>query len=455
MNLFYSGPKDLINKLSKVLLTGLSKVITTMSSEGPDIQNAAYAAISQLALVCPDAVNQNVNLVVAYFTQLEEAPTEIQDSIREALIAIAQSFSWKKQQNLHEDKKGESVDPILTANGKFIPNSNQLLLLGLLTEKAESKSTIVHNAASVYLTTCFPDFYVPSRYLLIVLCGQNSSLKETITTYLYGVSKKDNVNYSNIVSVDDVDEESIKLSRTENEGANFLSATEQKKIILPNFLHLIRHVNEVSMKRLANPNERFPVGRFILAYNIETYVEILDYLRHCLWYSAGVQSYPGDEKKIHIVGKYIRKLKEEGFLDEMEMYSSLIRNLVSARKGFTELSCLNDLLSATPEIIAEKNIQLLPILTASLKEISETNRSLIAKVFGVLLAYGTEDKEFDSQIKDLFGMSQRSLEYQHGCILAISNAFYRKISKLKNENSITIEKLNDWTQLTETINLLG
>lgn len=33
---------DLINKISKVILSGVSKLIGTESTEHPDIQNAAY-----------------------------------------------------------------------------------------------------------------------------------------------------------------------------------------------------------------------------------------------------------------------------------------------------------------------------------------------------------------------------------------------------------------------------
>ena len=200
----FSGQPDLINKLSKVLLTGLTKLIGKDSSEPSEVQNAAYNAMSQLAIVCPNAVNQDMNLVVSYFNHLEEGPSELQTSIREALVAIAQAFNWQKLPKIEKLENKEEVshmDNIMTANGRFIPNSNQILLLGLLEEKAESKLTIVQNVTSVYLTTCFPDFYVPSRYLLLVICGGSSSLKEMMTTYLYGVSKKDHINYTAITSV--------------------------------------------------------------------------------------------------------------------------------------------------------------------------------------------------------------------------------------------------------------
>lgn len=155
--LFGSGTQELIDKISKVILSGVSKLIGVEATETADIQNAAYCAMAQLARKCPSIVNKDLQLTVAYFTHLTKAPTELHDSIREALIAIAPAFKWNETD---------------AAAADFVANSNQKLLLAMLSEHAESKSTIVQNVACTFLTTCFPEHYVPARYLLLLIAGE-------------------------------------------------------------------------------------------------------------------------------------------------------------------------------------------------------------------------------------------------------------------------------------------
>lgn len=117
--------------------------------------------MAQLARKCPDTVSRDLQIVVAYFNHLIQAPTELHDSIREALISIAPAFRWQ----LKQSENGPGGD-------EFVPNSNLKLLLALLTEHTESKLTIVQNVVCVFLTTCFPDHYVPARYLLLLIAGE-------------------------------------------------------------------------------------------------------------------------------------------------------------------------------------------------------------------------------------------------------------------------------------------
>lgn len=137
------------------------KLIGAASKEPFDIQNAAYSAMAQLARKCPDIVNKDLQLVVSHFEHLAQAPTELHDSIREALISMAPAFRWDFPAN---------DEPSNAQN--FVPNSNQKLLLAMLTEHAESKLTIVQNVTCTFLTTCFPEHYVPARYLLLLIAGE-------------------------------------------------------------------------------------------------------------------------------------------------------------------------------------------------------------------------------------------------------------------------------------------
>jgi len=104
----------------------------------------------------------------------------------------------------------------------------------VLQDQTESKLPIAQNIASLFLTTCFPSYFVPARYLLLVLCGNSAQLRETIYGYLYGSQRKDHVNYAKLISIDsvadDADEKVLVLDQT---------------IILPGFKPLIHYIAQV------------------------------------------------------------------------------------------------------------------------------------------------------------------------------------------------------------------
>lgn len=60
--------------------------------------------------------------------------------------------------------------------------------------------------------------------------------------------------------------------------------------------------------------------------------------------------------------------------------------------------CLYDLINAAPEIVAKSQMHLLEPLTYSLKDVSEVTRIHVAQIYGILLAYGLSDEEFDEKV---------------------------------------------------------
>lgn len=160
-----SGPTELIDKISKVILSGVVKLVGTTSTETYDIQNAAYGALAQLARKCPKIFNKDLQMLVSYFDHLTKAPTELHDSIREALVSIAPAFRWDFDGSAQSDGDIE-------LRPHFMPNSNQKLLLAMLSEHSESDNAIVQNVVCVFLTTCFPEYYAPARYLLLLMAGE-------------------------------------------------------------------------------------------------------------------------------------------------------------------------------------------------------------------------------------------------------------------------------------------
>lgn len=418
----------------------MAKLIGTSSTEAYDVQNAAYNVVAQLARVCPKIVNKDLQLVAAYFDHLTVAPSELHTSIREALISIAQAFSWDfgKEKNV--------PNTIL-----FMPNANQNLMLAMLAQHVESKMQIIQNVSSIFLTTCFPEHYVPARYLLLLLAGEKSSLCEAILAYLYGVSKKDHINYSYISSIDT---STTTKARPEAE-VNTLSM-EQRRVVLPSFKDMVNYVYEQMEKRSQDSSLKHSYGKVVLPYTYEAYTEILEYIRLCLWYSCGAHSAPGDCKTSHHLTEYITRNFVDVESNECRRYLELVKKILYAKRGRVELSCLYDLLNASPDVLAKKCTDLIEGFGIGLKDVSDNTRVLVAQSQGILLANGTDEKEFNEQIKDIMvTLSQKSLEHRHGCILTVAHAFQRKITQLTKQPDFSAIKIQQWPELKQAVIMLG
>ncbi|XP_037942539.1 proteasome-associated protein ECM29 homolog [Teleopsis dalmanni] len=438
-NLIKDGPIALISKLAKVILGGIGQIIGRESSEPIDVQNAAYTAMAQLARTCPEVVNEDLKIVLSYFNHLANAPPELHSSIREALVSMAPAFSWeKKKYNVNNDEDVE-MDNEIHLSGQ------QHLLLAMLSDNAEAKLHIIQNVTSVFLTTCFPESYAPARYLLLLIAGERNSLRENVTTYLYGVSKKDHVNYNMLSSIEYPEEASDDFNK---------SAQDQKRVVLPSFKSMMQHVHSMTEKRLAKSSSYVVVGRTKLPFTLEVYEEVLDYLRVCLWYSAGIRSFPGDERYAHILKQYIANNYEESDNNELHQYLQFVQRSIEAKRTESNLICLYDLLHVAPELIAKSQMHLLQPLSNSLKDISETMRINVAQVYGILLANGYSDDEFNTQVSEYIAdIKQKSLEHKHGWLLVIGHAFSRKLENLKaNNSSINIA---EWKQFVEAIKLIS
>ncbi|XP_065370202.1 proteasome-associated protein ECM29 homolog [Calliphora vicina] len=431
--LIKEGQSDIITKVSKVLLTGFSKLVGKESSEPNDVQNAAYSALAQLSRTCPSAVNQDLKIVLSYFNHLTNSPPELHSSIREALVAMAPAFAWKAK----DDTNTSSEQVQLTGQ--------QHLLLAMLSDNAESKLHIVQNVTSIFITTCYPEYYAPARYLLLLIAGERNSLRENVTSYLYGVSKKDHINYNMLSSVE------FPLE-SDKDDFNKLTS-EQRHVVLPSFQSMMHHVNETSQKRLKK-NLSVVVGRTKLPYSLEVYEEILDYLRICFWYSAGARCAPGDALYMQKLKTYILSNYEESDNNELRQYLLFIQRGVEAKRNESNLLCLYDLLNATPDLLCKSQIHLLEPLSNSLKDVSEVMRLNVSQIVGILWAYGSDEKEFEAQITDcLVSLPQKSLEHKHGWLMVLGHAFSRYIQYAKANK---LEKdFQKWSQFVDAIKVIA
>lgn len=88
--------------------------------------------------------------------------------------------------------------------------------------------------------------------------------------HLYGVTKKDHINYSYISSV----EQKNGDNSTDNLEVNHLSM-EQRRVVLPGFKDMVNYVHEMAQKRANNPSaQKYVYGRATLMYSYEVFTEV-------------------------------------------------------------------------------------------------------------------------------------------------------------------------------------
>lgn len=120
-----------------------------------------------MARFYPSTIAQDLKIVLTWFDHLTNSEADVQLSIREALVAIAPAFKWS---STAQNKLQDGTDTTLQLNGQ------QSLLMAMLSDNTESKVIIVQNVTSVFLTTCFPEYYAPARYLLLLIAGERFDL---------------------------------------------------------------------------------------------------------------------------------------------------------------------------------------------------------------------------------------------------------------------------------------
>lgn len=124
----------------------------------------------------------------------------------------------------------------------------------------------------------------------------------------------------------------------------------------------------------------------------------MDYLRLCLWYSAGAKSNPNNSKFVPKLNAYIQcnyKANEDNFLQK---YLTLVKQILVAKRGNIELNCIYDLLNAELQPLTQQCFDLLESFAIALKDVSEYTRILVAKIIGILWAIGSSQNEFNQYV---------------------------------------------------------
>lgn len=103
-----------------------------------------------------------------------------------------------------------------------------------------------------------------------------NSIRENVTTYLYGVSKKDNINYNTLNSIEHITHEQISNINSAIEENSSLKCplNSEKRILLPSFTMMMKYVNEQANKRLEKNINCTVIGQTRLPFSLNVYEEV-------------------------------------------------------------------------------------------------------------------------------------------------------------------------------------
>ncbi|KAL0121628.1 hypothetical protein PUN28_006856 [Cardiocondyla obscurior] len=386
-----------LTRVAAVILNGMIKLI----SEGDDIHKPmAYTVIGQLGQRIPSLINKDLSLLHNLFDTLVSTDGELRRTVRDALISVTSAFVLNK-----EDE------------------SNIALMNALLSVHIESPESNVRFVAMHYAATVFPPDDAPSRYLLLLACGDN---KHEISTEamkaLYGVVHKN--------------EDNQQISN---------------KISLPEFVKLVSYVYSKMQSRLPAAGSGRNTDKHVLPYSIATFSEIISYFRVCLAKSANIptRNEPLQHPCEHtpLIGRYLEKL----YKDQPEIlnnYLDMILLLSHSSADHVSLSALLEVLGSVPHYIIKSYEKELPWLCSLLASAKQDVRQLAAKAYASITGYFSKS-EFEKHVSSIMNvMSKKSLEAQHGALMALTYMMERNLIQQRYVNK---EDLCNWTTYNDIV----
>lgn len=264
-----------------------------------------------------------------------------------------------------------------------------------------------------YAGEVFPHNNVSSRYTLLIGAGDvKDDVARNSQTALYAGVKKANSH-----------DGQLKRKKEVALGP-----------ILPDFMEMLGMVLDKSGIRVKS-SFKVVVGDTVLPFSVAVGAQISDYLRLCLWNSAGVL--PSKDlleepiTEAPKVRKYVSQLINENKKEQILRFIELVEKFLKASAGLNQALALLHLIGAGPVEIAKMFVKKMEWFKFLLNNTREDFRETIASIYGLVSAVLT-DQEFDKAISDLTrSMKEKQLEFQHGAILSMGYSFGRRLMLAK------------------------
>ena len=262
-----------------------------------------------------------------------------------------------------------------------------------------------------YAGEVFPHDNVASRYTLLIGAGdiKDDVARASQTALMAAVKKANNPDV-------------YKRKKEAPTGA-----------ILPDFMEMLVMILDKSAIRVKS-SFKVVVGDTVLPFSVAVGAQMCDYIRLCLWNSAGVL--PSKDmledplSEAPKVAKFLNKVILDGGNKKRELivkFIDLVERLLKASAGMSQALALLHFIGAGPADIGKKFAKKMDWFKYLLDNTREEFRETIAAVYGLVSA-SLSEQEFDKAVTDLTrSLKEKQLEYQHGAILALGHSFGRRL----------------------------
>ncbi|XP_054842294.1 proteasome adapter and scaffold protein ECM29 isoform X2 [Eublepharis macularius] len=383
-------PDSKIKPLGPMLLNGLTKLINEYK-EDPKLLSTAYSAVGKLSSRIPQLFTKDLALVQQFFEALSKEDPDTRLAIQEALSMMVGAYT-------------------------SLEGAPRTLMEALVASNLIKPQVQVRQVAVKFASTVFPPDHIPSRYLLLLAAGDPR---------------------------EEVHGEAQRALRTFPGKNEKESAGKQ----MPSFPEMVQYIQEKASHRMKTP-AKYMTGTTVMPFNPATFGEIVLYLRMCLAHSAGVvptsQSLADMQDHAPAIGRYIRNLLSGHFItsssssskggesNPVQIYISLLQQLLSGVGGLPVMYCLLEVVSVYPEKLAARFVDKMDWIKSLMNTNKEEMRELAALFYSVVLTTVSEN-EFKTSVQQLIKTAKdnHNLEMQHGSLMALGFTVGRYLSKRK------------------------
>jgi len=409
--IIFHCPEHRLSPIGAVILSALTRLVNE-EKDNPKLRASCYVAIGKLGLKLPTLVNKDVSMIQTFFEAMSGEDRETQMSVQEALGLMAPAFRQMDAANL-----------------KFIE-----AIVATYIEKDEYQVRLV---AVQYAGQVFSHDNIATRYTLLL--GAGDIKEEVVTsarTALYAAVIKVNLKERIVI------EKYVAGDST----------------LLPDFIEMLSYILDKSATRLKT-NAKQVVAGVPLPFPVSVGCEMLDYLRLSLESAAGIkpslEHLVTPQHEAPVVGSYLRKVMAEGNGKKKDLivkYVTFAEKLLSANAGMQPALALLQGIGCIPMEMAHRYEKKLGWLKNLLNNTKEDLRETVAAIYGLVAAYLNKG-DFEKAVRELYrSLKEKTLEYQHGVLLALGYSFGRKIlcDRIKEPK----KSFNEWKVYKEASELV-
>ncbi|XP_056020008.1 proteasome adapter and scaffold protein ECM29-like [Ostrea edulis] len=356
--------------ISSVLLSGMMKLITETKDDSR-LRSLAYVAVGKIVRRAPQLVKKDIGLAQKLFDAISHEDSESRLAVQESLSLMSSAY-------------------------KEIDQSACKLMEALIVQNIEKDEPQARTMAVQYAKVVFPADHVPSRYILLLACGDiKEDIQAEARKALYGEKKRD---------------------KDGNE-------IENDNVVLPDFSQIMNYINTQAQQRSAS-QRLHTVGSQKLPFNPAAYEQMILYLRLCLVHGGGIScdtdSLSSMQDVSPQVALYVRQLLQIDASDSAPviLYLQFIQKLLSAVGGSVSMFCLLELVAVAPDLLATRFVSQLNWIKSYVFSSREDLKSYAGQMLSIVTCCQPEADVLETLAHFLSRMSDKNFEVQQGSILA-------------------------------------